>query len=615
MNKADSAFTIIRYLTRNRFAFPLIMTVIMVSTLGSFLLIDYLIFSYSTAQLALENADRKIQERNQFLQSYTQNAEDILWSIRDNTIFQEYLLSPATSHYANDLLLSVARANPSIMQIRFIDAQGQEQIRHDRDSFSSQPHPAKQLRNKRNRYYFADSVGKPEKVWFSALDLNIEFGKIEVPFKPTYRAILPIQHNETFAGILIVNFFAQPMLEKLFHTSLYDGILADSEGYALQHYQKNKSWGYYQDPKVHIDQAHLEAVKHTAYQTDEFISRQLELPFANSLTLILKLNDTYVAQQEARRARQLLTVSLIVALLSLFVTLAVDRFVQLLSRQIAEQEAEMKLLEAKQAKQETLLIQQARLADMGNMLSMIAHQWRQPLSTAMVILSNVKDLMRDEPTKQEPPMKLLSKAEDTLFFMSETIDDFRNFFKQSKEKTEFDLLQSVYSAYKIIGSQLRHDAVHTQVDLEPLHQPVQQITLEHEQDTKPSSLPAFPCIGYPNEFQQSLLALLDNAKDAMQNNTAEKHLVITIREREHQYDILMKDNGSGITQADAARIFEPYFTTKQKLNGTGLGLYMCKMIIEKSFDGTIKVDSDPDQGTVFTITLDKHKQENHNEDD
>ena len=131
------------------------------------------------------------------------------------------------------------------MQLRYIDENGMERIRVDRDRIDSEPKIINEnnLQDKSKRYYFLDSKRKPlDEVWFSAFDLNIEKDRVQIPFKPTLRAVYPIKKNDKFGGILIINYYMNSFAKIFMNTPLYNMILCDSRGYSLLHYDEKKSW-------------------------------------------------------------------------------------------------------------------------------------------------------------------------------------------------------------------------------------------------------------------------------------------------------------------------------------------------------------------------------------
>lgn len=235
----------------------------------------------------------------------------------------------------------------------------------------------------------------------------------------------------------------------------------------------------------------------------------------------------------------------------------------------------------KQREKENLLIQQSKLAALGEMMGNIAHQWRQPISAVSAIMMNIKWTAISHGVEKDFLDERMKEANEQLKYMSQTIDDFRSFFKPDKEKEYFNLKTKVKNAYKIVKDTLQNNNINFQIIC------------------KKEDITAF---GYPNEFSQVLLNLISNAKDVLIERKIEKpKIVIDIYEDEKKLFCLVKDNAGGIEKSYINRIFEPYFTTKD-IKGTGIGLYISKEIIEKHMSGSLSVKND-NQGANFIISL------------
>lgn len=241
---------------------------------------------------------------------------------------------------------------------------------------------------------------------------------------------------------------------------------------------------------------------------------------------------------------------------------------------------------AKNRDKDHLLIQQSRLAAMGEMVNNIAHQWRQPLNALSLVLANIKDeLDRDELDKQGLE-ELMQHGYRLIDKMSSTIDDFRGFFRPNREKTNFSLVKAVADAVALVQSGFKHQNI--------------EICCEEMQDVSAN--------GYPNEFSQALLNLLNNAKDVLQQKqVAQARVAIRVFSDGGYCLVEVSDNGGGIADELIPRIFDPYFTTKD--NGTGIGLYMSKMIMQ-NMGGSIEVRNGS-EGAIFTLkapatTAEKH---------
>lgn len=210
-----------------------------------------------------------------------------------------------------------------------------------------------------------------------------------------------------------------------------------------------------------------------------------------------------------------------------------------------------------------LLSQQARLISMGEMIGNIAHQWRQPLSELGIDLFKMKQSIKDE----EKFIHTYEHAKTVIKNMSNTIDDFRNFFKSDKEKEEFSIKEAIDKSLGMLEGTFKKEGIHVEI-------------LKNE-DVKISGIKA--------EFSQVIINILTNAKDAMQNlDPKDKIIKIKIYKNDKFAFVSIYNNGENIKDSIMDKLFDPYFTTKHKSVGTGIGLYMCKMIIT-NMNGNIYV--------------------------
>jgi PAS domain S-box-containing protein len=299
----------------------------------SIIVIEELFFEQSAQKVALENGTKKVKEREKVLKSFLENSSSLLISLRESPFFTRYLTHNKESKNIKSLFLSYAQAHHNFMQIRYIDKDGNEIIRVDRDSTNS---PAKlvtkeNLQNKSNRYYFKDSQTKElEKVWFSAIDLNIENGKIQVPHVPVFRTILPIKHNNQFGGILVINYFIEPFLQQFTNAPLYDMILFNNQGYTVYHHKKSRNWGNSLQEQFNISQDFPKQtdiiLQNPMIKTNQFVSYRFNLNIPDGLNLLLQLNSKYIEQQKQQSQKQYLTTVAIVFILSLILTFIIIQF-------------------------------------------------------------------------------------------------------------------------------------------------------------------------------------------------------------------------------------------------------------------------------------------------
>ena len=227
------------------------------------------------------------------------------------------------------------------------------------------------------------------------------------------------------------------------------------------------------------------------------------------------------------------------------------------------------------------LIQQSRLAAMGEMIGNIAHQWRQPLNNIALIIQN---LLLQYESGMLTPVEMendIHTTMNTLLQMSHTIDDFRNFFRKDKEKQRFSLLPAVHSALALISATLKNHNI--------------EVIVEGNDDVT--------AIGYQNEYAQVLLNIISNAHDAaVERAIPHPRICIRISGESVRSVLSISDNCGGIPDDVMPRIFDPYFTTRGPERGTGIGLYMSKTIIEQNMGGLLTACNVGD-GAEFRIEL------------
>lgn len=225
--------------------------------------------------------------------------------------------------------------------------------------------------------------------------------------------------------------------------------------------------------------------------------------------------------------------------------------------------------------------QQAKMIALGEMLENIVHQWKQPLSSISTIASGVRiqidyDILDIQELKND-----MNNILHGVKYMSETIDDFRNFFKEDKSKNMFFLSEIIPNVLQLINGYIKRFDINL----------IQNIDSEVE------------IFGNKNELVQVLLNLINNAKDALvQNSISDKTIIISAYKKANQTIITIQDNGGGIPENIIRKIFDYHFTTKENNNGSGIGLYMSRIIIENSFNGKINC-SNTNDGAKFEIII------------
>ena len=238
---------------------------------------------------------------------------------------------------------------------------------------------------------------------------------------------------------------------------------------------------------------------------------------------------------------------------------------------------------AKNREKDKLMFQQAKLASLGEMLGNISHQWRQPLMEINSLFLPIEGkISLDMPLDKEEILETINKLNHITKYMSNTIDDFRDFFATDKEKIRFQLLEQINSTINIISGGLK----------------THNIKLDIIIQKNPEM------IGYKNDYSQVLINIISNAKDVLiQRKIKNPYIKISIFEENENIVTTVEDNAGGIKVNPIEKIFDPFFTY-EKVGGSGIGLFMSKLIIEKNMSGKLSVKNSS-EGAFFKIIIPK----------
>ncbi|QEZ89929.1 signal transduction sensor histidine kinase [Aliarcobacter cibarius] len=261
----------------------------------------------------------------------------------------------------------------------------------------------------------------------------------------------------------------------------------------------------------------------------------------------------------------------------------IDEFLEL-EHHNKELEKRIKEEVVKNREKDKLMFQQAKLASLGEMLGNISHQWRQPLMEINSLFLPIEAKISLGGTlEKEEILEAIDKLNHITRYMSNTIDDFKNFFATDKEKIKFKLLEQINSTINIISGGLK----------------VNNIKLDIIMNKNPE------LIGYKNDYSQVLINIINNAKDALVERKIENpYIKISIFQEDENIITTVEDNAGGIKVEPIEKIFEPFFTY-QKVNGSGIGLFMSKLIIENNMNGKLTVKNSS-KGAFFKISIPKN---------
>ena len=245
-------------------------------------------------------------------------------------------------------------------------------------------------------------------------------------------------------------------------------------------------------------------------------------------------------------------------------------------------EVQLKLIKQQEINEkQKILIHQNKLASMGEMIGNIAHQWRQPLTELSLVFITLELYFQKRKLDRAKLNKIINEANNQISFMSNTIDDFRNFFVSGKKKQIYKVSEVIEIASHLLSASLKNNNIKLQIDI----------------------IEDFNLNGYPNELSQAILNIISNAKDIFLEQKI-KNAKITINTfcKDSKCYINISDNAGGVKISPINKIFEPYFSTKHAKSGTGIGLYMSKIIIEKNNNGKLSVEN-TNLGALFKISF------------
>ena len=244
---------------------------------------------------------------------------------------------------------------------------------------------------------------------------------------------------------------------------------------------------------------------------------------------------------------------------------------------------QQKNLELELQEQEELIIAQSRHVAMGEMISMIAHQWRQPITVIAMSANNMLVDIALEQVSNESFENGASAIVEQTQYLSKTIDDFKNFFRPNKEKDEINVCDVVNESIGLMGKNIQNSNI-------------ELIFTDSIDETVTT---------FSRELLQVIINFLKNAKDVLEEkSTKNAYIKVSVESLEDSFVYSVCDNGGGVDESIKSRIFDPYFSTKGPSVGTGLGLYMSKIIVEKHLNGEIQI-VDTDDGVCFKVVLPK----------
>lgn len=570
---------------RNTFTLKLILTFLLFG-ITLLLLTFFIIFKLDQERLnesIKRDAEFVYNLKKSLFDTYIEEMESKLVAVVNSKIFIDYINSESSDKKAivQELFLNISQSSNVLMQLRYIDSDGMETIRVDKSTYNDKPYLVvkDKLQNKKDRYYFKESYKiRAGEVWYSKIDLNMEYKEIERPLKPVLRVATPVVQNGVKHGIVIINIFMEEILNKIVTNSVFDICVVDKDEYVLVSSISQLNWNRY----IKNDSVFYREMFDSINAVEKF-----DLNFNNNegLKLFVHYKGITLNELASSHITELLIALIGVLIISIPLSIIFSRYPSKIQNKLSKlnSKLEEKIQEAVQKHQaeEKIFLQQSKLATLGEMLSMISHQWRQPLASINTVVANIKIKSELDQLEKKELNNYLDNIETYVLHLSSIINTFKNFYKPQTEKKELYVNDLINNALVIVGDTISNS----------------EIVLEKSFESK------VKVYIYENELVNSILNILINAQEALLDSDIEdKHIFIKTYDSGKNTIIEISDNAGGIQAEVLEKIFDPYFSTKEKKNGTGLGLYMSKLTVEKHCQGKLEVKNLED-GVEFKIIL------------
>lgn len=311
---------------------------------SSHFLIDSFYHSISSKEIFLKNGKELVLKKEKDFKLFLENSKATILSIRESNILNSFIKTNEKKIELEDLFLTITKSNSDFMQLRYLDKYGHEIIKIERQSKKDNPKIILEelLQDKSNRDYFKESKNlKDERVWFSKMELNMENNKIQVPYRPTIRTVLPLLLNDEFNGLIIINYFAEDLIKHLVSGVGFKMTLVDELGFIISDSDKTKDWSFYKKEKNNIIK---EYPKHgsnillkNSYITEDFVSKSFDLASFDNMYIILKVDEKALSEQKKSELIQEIFLSFIYFIITMILSFIVYKILQKLFFDLNEQ--------------------------------------------------------------------------------------------------------------------------------------------------------------------------------------------------------------------------------------------------------------------------------------
>ena len=582
----------------------------------------------------LDNAFEESTRRNQ--DDALQNASELVVRTIDGLFHDINFVVDLSSklHHGNvapdsaaaTLIMSFARSASTCDQVRWIDANGMERLRIERAGQQLAFVPAAQLQDKRSRPYFRDTIGLPAGgVYFSRLDLNVEHGQLEKPYKPTLRVASPLVENKQPRGIIVLNFLATPLLDQLSALGQAHDLkvyVANADSYWLRGPRAEDDWAWQLGmPYRTLGRAEpglwraiqASASGHYRSHRGDWAFRTISIDSASmpnsaghaitsdlKLILLVQVDPALVAQRELRWKLPLGVAMTLALIFAAWFGAQLIRSVLAEDRRTQElQDANLALMQANNNLRSVQndLQRAERLSSLGLMVAGVAHELNTPLGSAALSISTIRQALDTLKKRLQAGLKksdldaYIERSEDGINAVGDSLRRASGLvqrFKQvaidrtTMDRRRFELADVILDSHPRLRRWDPQSHISLKLDI------ASGIVLD----------------SYPGPLEQVISNLLENALSHAFADRERGLITITASaDSANSIRIRFADDGVGVDPDVLSKIFDPFFTTRRHAGGTGLGLHISHQIVTEVLGGTIQAKNNTPAGTGISFTI------------
>lgn len=573
---------------------------------GISLLSNFYLSKSSIEELSNQKIESTFFEKELLLSQFLDQKVNQVKSIAENNFFVSYISSSYLQNYdyTKELFISLAKSDNMVDEIVYIDNSGQEIIKLSNNGIVFE------LENQSTKDYFQRFIKlNKNEIGILDIELNKNNGIIKQPLQPIVRFAQAIYQDGKVAGFVMVNIKVNSILNLLKNMELYDLYLIYNNKDYILNPNSLKNWSKDFNISINIQndfKDYPQVLEMRSFKGNNIISKEIDIFDTNNIKMVIVSKKDHIQEKTNEQKFVIFYIMIGIIILSLPLSYILATIPDNLTKQLknlnlslekkviqktyelqelnTKLEDKVKIEVKKNRDKDKILFKQSRQAIMGEVISTIAHHWRQPLSLINTIIANQKIQFILHTDTKENTQNSFNEIEQEIQNLSNIINDFRTFFQPNdKIKDTFEVDKVITDALNLALTSLSN----IQVEI------IKNFYIIHKITT------------YRSELSQVLVSVFKNSLEIFElRDVINPTITINSYENENDFVIEILDNGQGIDLAIIDKVFDPYFSTKINKNGTGLGLYISKIIVDEYLTGNISL-SNIENGAKITLTIPK----------